>query len=274
VTPDTELRFDAVVVTEESAVVLAESLGDPLPTASVGKLWLLAELAERIVAGVLDPEITLDRDSVEPVADSGLWQHLSAERLSVADAAILVASVSDNLATNALLEHVSLADTARRAQALGAEVSRMHDRVRDVRRADHPETLSSGSAREIAEAVRRIHVAAGGQEGLGITPAAAAMLEGWMRTGVDTSLVLDPIQLDPLAHVEAYRGVRAWAKTGSDRGMRADTGIVAGPTGVVAYAAIAAWPAEGDDTQLAAEARRRMRALGEIILRRVSAVTG
>lgn len=259
------LRWEAVVLTDDGDVVISMGSGTALPTASVGKLWLLVDVAEHIVAGDLDPQATVRLP--EPVGDSGLWQHLSIDVLSIADAAVLVAAVSDNAATNALLDHVSLTAVARRADSLGAVTSRLHDRVRDVRNPGHPATLSTGTAAELAEAARRIHRAALGHPSLGISPAAARMVEGWLRAGVDTTMVLDPLALDPLAHMDAIGGIVAWSKSGCDRGTLADVGVVCGPAATRAYAAIASW--EGDGRAEALEARRLMRDVGALVAEQV-----
>ena len=47
------------------------------------------------------------------VGDSGIWQHLQAPSLPVADLATLVGATSDNLATNVLLRQVGLRGGAR-----------------------------------------------------------------------------------------------------------------------------------------------------------------
>lgn len=235
------------------------------PTASVGKLWLLAEIAGHVAEGRLDPRRPVGRPA--PVQDSGLWQHLHADSLTVSDAAVLTASVSDNMATNALLEVVSFEDVDRRADALGAPRCRIHDLVRDERGPGHAPCLSTGVARELAEGARRIAAAASGREGLGVSPAAAVLLESWLLTGVDSSMVLDPLVLDPLAHAGTIDGTRAWSKTGADPGVRADVGVVSGVQATVAYAAIARWdPVRTPDG--AAEARERMRSLGREVAER------
>lgn len=255
------VRLEAAVIDPGGSRVLQVGSGAELPTASVGKLWLLAEVAERIVRGELAQEVVLRRDVEDPVGDSGLWQHLSVPELSVADAALLTAAVSDNAATNALLSSVPLDAVAGRASALGAVRSRLHDRVRDVRGPEVPATLSTGVAGELAEAARRIHAAARGHTGLGVTPEGARLLESWLMVGVDTSLVLDPLCLDPLAHVDPVDGIRAWSKTGSDPGVLADVGVVDGPGGWLAYAVIAAWSELGQRSA----ARKQMREVGSRI---------
>jgi beta-lactamase class A len=99
-------------------------------TASIGKILLLLTVAEQIVIGSLDPALQLPRPEV-PVADSGLWQHLSIDQLTVADACTLVGSVSDNLATNALIDLVGLPTVADTAGRLGLNDTALHDIQQD-----------------------------------------------------------------------------------------------------------------------------------------------
>ena len=56
-------------------------------TASIGKVFLLCEAAELIVAGRLDPARPLLREPALAVSDSGLWQHLDTELLPLPDLA-------------------------------------------------------------------------------------------------------------------------------------------------------------------------------------------
>lgn len=251
------LTWSFCVLDAAGRVVDEEAADAVQPTASVGKVFLLCEIAERLVDGRLDPSARVTRDPACAVADSGLWQHLAQDSLAVVDACVLVAAVSDNWATNALIEMVGLESVAVRAQALGCARSRLHDCVRDVRTADDPSTLSSGTARELAEVARRIHVAARGRAVGGISEEAARLVEGWLLTGVDLSMVAAPFLLDPLAHAQGR--VRLWSKTGRDTGIRADMGVAWTDTDVASYAAIATWE-PGED--LGEDAFTRMRALG------------
>jgi beta-lactamase class A len=228
------------------------------PTASIGKVFLLCEVAERITDGRLDPRARLARDPRLSVADSGLWQHLAQDSLPLEDLCFLVAAVSDNWATNVLLDMVGLESVGARAQALGCHYSGLHDRVRDARTDDDPPTLSSGTARELAEVARRIHLAARGGAAEGVGVDAARLVEGWLLTGVDLSMVAAPFRLDPLAHGEG--DLCLWNKTGTDSGIRADMGVIWTDADAVAYAAIATW-VPGEETVDAPF--ERMHALGE-----------
>jgi len=213
-------------------------------TASIGKLFLLCEAAELIASGALDPDRPVTRDPAVRVEDSGLWQHLRQEELPLADVCQLIGAVSDNWATNTLLNLIGLDDVRARARALGCEHSTLHDYVRNQRLPEHVPMLSSGTARELAEAARRVHAAAAGDHVEGITPAAAAMVERWLLVGVDLSLVGAPFTLDPLAHTTG--DVLLWAKTGFDVEVRADVGVAWCGSRALAYAALATWSRGSD----------------------------
>ena len=234
-----------------------------LRTASVGKVFLLVEVADRLERGAIDPQQPLRRDRVAPVADSGLWQHLASEALPVSDAACLVGAVSDNWATNALLDLVGLSPVQARARDLAPGGSLLHDLVRDARGPDHPPTLSEGCAADWAGLFADL--AAGSV----VSPAVSATVLSWLATGTDLSMVASALDLDPLAHAEPDRGVRLWNKTGTDSSARADVGVVRGPAGQVSYAAICNWD-RGDDRPRAA-VMAAMRDLGTEVARLVGA---
>src|SRR5206468_8807265 len=91
----TDLSTGAVLFSVDDHVVI--------PTASIGKVLLLVEVAARLQSGELSPLAHLDRDPRDIAGDSGIWQHLHVPSLPVADLAALVGATSDNLATNVLL---------------------------------------------------------------------------------------------------------------------------------------------------------------------------
>ena len=234
------------------------------PPASVGKVFLLSEVAERIIDGRLDPQQIVLRDPLLAVSDSGLWQHLTQDSLPLVDACVLVAAVSDNWATNVLLDLVGLEPVTQRARSMGCADSSLHDRVRDARTDDDPPTLSTGTARELADVARRIHLAAAGDPQAGISVAAAALVERWLLTGVDLTMVAAPFRLDPLAH--GGGGLRLWSKTGTDTCIRADMGVAWNSSEAISYAVIATWEPGDDVGDLPFE---RMHALGSRLAARM-----
>jgi beta-lactamase class A len=248
-----------------------------LPTASVGKVLLLAEVARRLEDGELDAADLLPRDPELWVGDSGLWQHLTAGLLPVADLATLVGAVSDNLATNVLLARVG-PDAARRpATGLGLVATGLHDRLRDLRdaAAGHPPTLSTGTAAELTALLHALNT--------GALPGGARVL-GWLRLNTDLSMVASAFGLDPLAHAAPDLGLLLANKTGTDAGIRADIGVVVpapdgepDPARALGYAALAHWapdlePDHERRTRLAVLAV--MRRLGEHLDEAVRAARG
>lgn len=237
--------------------VLEENSSAALRTASIGKVLLLIHVARLIEAGDLDPAELLSRTPADAVADSGLWQHLSLDHLSVTDACELVGAVSDNLATNVLLRRVGLAAVAETAERLELTVTALHDRVRDVRTDAHPATLSTGSAAELAGLFLRLH------QGTLLNPSVSAWVLDRLANGADLSQVAAGWLLDPLAHGAPDLGLTVRHKTGTDSDVRADVGLLTGPTRTVAYAVLANWRGADPDGRIRSQVLERQRSIGE-----------
>jgi beta-lactamase class A len=192
------------------------------PTASSAKVLVLLAAAIGIEAGDLDPRETLRRDAVGPVADSGLWQWMDVAALPLVDVAMLVGSVSDNLATNVLLARLGGPGAVMRlARSVGVHGVALHDIVRDVRTDADPSVLSSGTAEGYAAVFHQL-----GRGEMGGDRVSARVC-GWLANGCDLSMVAGAFGFDPLAHAEADRGWRLCHKTGTDVGVRADSGVIA-----------------------------------------------
>ena len=220
--------WSVFAVDADSGEVLLESAPDLLlPTASVGKLFLLHHLADLLDEDPSLADLMLRKDRVEPVADSGLWQYLDAPALTLNDCARLVGAVSDNLATNVLLDHVGLAPVQAVAERLAGE-SMLLDRVRDVRRPEDPPMLSTGSAAGWVAYFR--------------TPHPTVM--SWLAPAADLSMVSSAFGLDPLAHTDPGHDLQVWSKTGTDDGVRAEVGLLEVGDRRAAYAVICRFEGE------------------------------
>ena len=88
-------------------------------TASIGKVFLLLEVARRLESGALAADERIDIPDEHRVEDSGLLYRMRDQRVTVHDAALLVGAVSDNLATNALIHLCGLDAVRAVAPALG-----------------------------------------------------------------------------------------------------------------------------------------------------------
>jgi len=211
-----------------------------LPTASLGKVLLLITLAKEFAAGTVWREEPCEPDDDQRVGDSGLWQWLSVNSLSLNDLAVLIGAVSDNQATNVALSRVGIDRVQQTADELGLKSMALLDRIRDVRTQEHPVAPSVACAAEAAHLMYRLAVA----EGLDV-PVAAEVVH-WLSLNTDLSMVASEFGADPLAHANAP--VRLFNKTGTDLGIRADAGALVVRDGVVvSYAALAQWNSDGAD---------------------------
>lgn len=257
--------------------VLATRLDDPdaapwleqssdlvLKTASVGKLLVLGEVARRLDNGELAADHRVSRTGSRFVRDSGLWHVLDQEELTVVDVCRLVGAVSDNLATNVLIDLVGLDAVAAYGDSLGAKPMEMLDYVsgeaRDLSIPGTPPTLSRASAASLVHYLRSLY------DGT-VSPRVAE----WMSLSTDLSMVASAFGADPLAHnaIGESEEARLINKTGTDDGIRADVGLVRDGDRAVGYAVIANWPTDESAPGLAS-VMARMRRIGDDIRDRLA----
>lgn len=226
----------SVAVTEcAGAGSLAVQADRPRSIASVGKLLLLTDIARRIEDGRLDDDTPVTIRDGDVCGGSGVLDRLRVRELVVADLCVLVAALSDNTATNALLGRTGIDALAALGDELGLAVTRVHDRIRNGRTPDLPPRFATGTAGELC----RFMVLA--DRGELVSPPVSARVLDWMLANTDDSLV--PAAF---AHPEAGSGdevagwIRVRNKTGTDPGVRADVGLLEGRRRI-AYAAIANW---------------------------------
>lgn len=213
-----------------------------LKTASVGKVFLLAEVARRFEDGTLHPEEVVAAEPEDRVADSGILYLLQQQDLRLDDLCLLIGAVSDNMATNILLRRLGLDEVQCATKELGFTASGLRDRVRLNRSRDDPLTLSTGTAAELSDFVARLHADT-------IHSAAVSQqMRTWLGVNTDLSMVARAFRLDPLAHTESDGGFELWNKTGTISDARIDIGYVrrAGSGLGVGYAVLANW-AWGED---------------------------
>lgn len=102
---------------------------DPFPTASLIKVPVLVTLHDMVEKGQIslaDPVRVL---RVDKVPGSGVLQHLhDGIEITVADAAWLMVTVSDNTATNLLLDKVAIRRVWEKMEALGLARTKVHSR--------------------------------------------------------------------------------------------------------------------------------------------------
>ena len=201
-----------------------------LPTASIGKILLLIEVSARLTSRDFSGFGILDKTPRDAVGDSGIWQHLQAPSLPVADLATLVGATSDNLATNVLLRQVGLNAVRARTESLGLMRTALLDLVRDSRGPDDAPQLSVGSTAELSwlfGALARSEI---------VDPLTSQRVMGWLSLNTDLSMVASAFGLDPLSHRGADHNTLLVNKTGTDTGVRAEAGALRGAGRAVSYA--------------------------------------
>jgi len=215
-----------------------------LPTASIGKILLLIEVSARLTERDASGYGILDKTAKDAVADSGIWQHLQAPSLPVADLAALVGATSDNVATNVLLREVGLAAVRARTESLGLMRTALLDLVRDSRGPDDAPQLSVGSTAELSwlfGALARNEI---------VDALTSQRVMGWLSLNSDLSLVASAFGLDPLSHRGSDHNTLLVNKTGTDHGVRAEAGALRGTNRAVAYAVSIQFNDDGLDARL------------------------
>jgi beta-lactamase class A len=217
-----DLRTGRVLVSIDDRIVL--------PTASIGKILLLIEVSARLTDRGSSGYGILDKTPRDAVGLSGIWQHLQAPALPVADLATIVGATSDNLATNVLLRQVGLDAVRERTESLGLTRTALLDLVRETRGPDDAPQLSVGSTAELAwlfGALARSEI---------VDPLTSQRVMGWLSLNSDLSMVASAFGLDPLSHRGVDHSTLLVNKTGADAGVRAEAGALRGSRSSVAYA--------------------------------------
>jgi len=181
---------------------------ETFPTASTIKLAIVYELFKQADEGTirLDETITLDR--AKAVGGSGVLFELGTPTLSIRDYAALMVTLSDNTATNVLIDRLGMENIAKRMQALGLNATKLRRHMMDTaaaRRGD--ENVSTPD--ELVRLLQAMYGAADARHGV---PSAAIELlkkpkESRLRKGLPPD-------------------VAAADKPGELDGVRVDAGIV------------------------------------------------
>ena len=130
---------------------------EPFPTASTIKLSILYEMFKQAEAGALPLDAPKPLERAQVTGGSGVLQHLSAPLLSVRDLAALMIILSDNTATNVVIDAVGMDKVNARMSALGMPDILLRRKMMDgaaVRRGDE-NVASPASLVRIAELLWR-----------------------------------------------------------------------------------------------------------------------
>lgn len=197
----------AIVDLTSGEQVAARLAHEQFPTASAIKVPILYELLKRADEGslTLDAAKPLERSQV--VGGSGVLQHLTTPSLSLRDFAALMIILSDNTATNVVIDAVGMGNVTARMKAMGLGDILLRRKMMDdaaVRRGDE-NVASPASLLKATELLWK---------GEGLTPA---------RRDIGR----DILRLVPGAIRSAVPNrVAVYSKTGSLSAVRAETAIV------------------------------------------------
>ncbi len=202
---DISSRVDGVVGYSIMDLTSGDRMGhlerETFPTASTIKLAIVYELFKQAEEKTvrLDEMVTLDRR--QAVGGSGVLFEMGTPTLSIGDYAVLMVTLSDNTATNILIDRLGMAKIAARMQGLGLSGTKLRRHMMDTAAAKRgDENVSTPD--EIVRLLQAMH------EGM---PDAIALLkkpkENRLRKGLP-------------------EGVASADKSGELEGVRVDAGIV------------------------------------------------
>jgi beta-lactamase class A len=218
------------------------------PTASVIKLPILVEVFAQAHEGRLSLDERLEMTASDLVLGSGVLRDLgSGLRPSIRDLAVLMVIVSDNVATNMLIDRVGGVERVneRMHGDYGLKDIHLHNRVDFEKIGDDVRRFAESTPRAMMELAARIAL-----EEVVSPEACRQMLE---IMGRQQYLDQVPRYLDYNPYMKELQitpDVTVACKTGFFPGTRVDSGVIGIPTGQVAYCAMAM---ESEDRSMAVE---------------------
>jgi beta-lactamase class A len=181
---------------------------ETFPLASTIKLAILYELFKQSEEGRLTLDTVRPLDKRHVVGGSGVLNHLSAPAMSLRDYAVLMVVLSDNSATNLLIDTVGMENVRKRMTGAGLPGLRLRRRMIDLdaaRRGDE----NVGSPDDLARLLLMVH------KGEGLQPASRESILEILRKPKTSALRDGVPSTVPVAN-----------KTGTLEGVAADAGIV------------------------------------------------
>lgn len=129
---------------------------ETFPTASTIKLAILYELFRQADEGRIDLDARKDLDRLNAVGGTGILSELTTPSLSIRDYATLMIVLSDNTATNVLIDAVGMEAVTRRMASLGLQNTRLRRKMIDLEAARRGNENVSTPA-ELAKLLAVIH---------------------------------------------------------------------------------------------------------------------
>ena len=227
---------------EGSLGVAAQRLGgakEPLryraeeafPAASTIKVFVLQALLERVAAGELELEQERTLGADDRVAGTGVLKALSpGRRYTLRDLATLMIIVSDNTATNLLIDLLGVGGVNRTIERHGWRGSRLAGPLQrpERRLAGAPPSLTTPS--DLADYFVRLW------SGELLPPAQTALAQAIFRGQQRTDMLGRYLPFDAYSRETGESVLTVASKSGSLRGVRNDAGVIEGEHGAYVIA--------------------------------------
>ncbi len=189
------------------------------PTASMIKIAILLELFRRREAGQLELDEMLTIRRKDKTAGSGLIENMGAEvTLSLHDIAVLMNAISDNTATNVLIDRLGMARINRAIQGTGMTKTRLYRKIMFTpnRKLKYP-FFATGTPRDFMTLMTNLY------EGRLLNKQNTEAMLTIMRVQKNMGNLTRYMNFNPYG-----RDKDAWvvSKTGSIVGVRNETGII------------------------------------------------
>jgi beta-lactamase class A len=228
---------------------------EPMPTASLIKFPVMVEAYRQAAEGKVDLDARLTLKAEDRVPGSGILTQLSPGlTLSLRDAVRLMIALSDNTATNLVLDQIGIGSTAATMERLGCPNTKIHAKVFRRDTSVFPERsrqfgLGSTTAGEMLRLLEALH-----QKKL-VSPEACEAMLGHLRA------CDDPFKFPRFLPA----GARVAMKTGMVDEVRTAAGIITGPGGqsfalcvLTAENEDRSWTSENAGDRLCAEIAREV----------------
>jgi beta-lactamase class A len=209
------------------------------PTASSIKLAILYELFKQAEEGRVQIDAPRPWDATRAVGGSGVLSELSNPTLNLRDYATLMVVLSDNTATNVVIDAVGIDRVNTRMQALGAGDIQLRRRMIDLEAARKGNENVATTA-----ALARLLIAI--DKGEGLTSASRDAMLQILKKGKSSAMLRG---IPP--------GVTVASKPGDLDAVRADAGIVYVPGRPYVFVAMTSWLQKDDDGERAIEEASR-----------------
>jgi beta-lactamase class A len=222
------------VVDLESGVRFERLSQEAFPAASTIKLAILYELFRQADAGKLRLDEPRSIEARHIVGGDGILKELSRPSLVLRDLAALMILLSDNTATNAVIEAVGMDAVNARAKALGMTRTRLARRMMDLEAARRGDENVSSPA-DLATLLMAL------RQGDGLSPASAKQALDLLRKAPTVSYLRRQLP----------DGTVVASKYGILDGVRADAGIIEAAGRPVVFVAMGSWLADGTGAERA-----------------------